>query len=290
MVGVVDRPDRVREGMDPAQPLLKGDRPHRGGGHHLGARLDVGAVGIGARQVVVDKPHPLERDALAQRVEVGARIGLEAMGEGVHPGAGGDGLGHPDRQLGVADHDRRHEAGVEDDLLHMRRGVRQHPRPADLGAGAGRRRHGDDRGDPARVGARPPVAHILEIPDRDRLPDHERDHLAQIERRAPAKADDAVVPAIAIGRDPGLHVDVGRVGIDAREHRPPEPARLEHIERARRDRERREPAVGDEQRPADARCLAMGGKLGDPAGAELYRGGVGPVGLGRGHFVTFLRW
>ena len=84
---------------------------------------------------------------------------------------------------------------MEDDLLRVRRLVGDDAGAADLRAGAGRRRHGDDRRDPFGIGARPPVADILEIPHRPRLPGHEGDDLAGIERRAAAESDDAVMLA-----------------------------------------------------------------------------------------------
>ena len=51
------------------------------------------------------------------------------------------------------------------------------------------------------VGARPPVADILEIPDRPRLPGHEGDELAEVEPAAAAEGDDAVMAAGAEGGD-----------------------------------------------------------------------------------------
>ena len=54
-----------------------------------------------------------------------------------------------------------------------------------------------------RIGARPPVADVLEIPHRPGLPGHEGDQLADIERRAAAEGDDAVMAAALEGRDAG---------------------------------------------------------------------------------------
>ena len=51
---------------------------------------------------------------------------------------------------------------------------------ADLRAGAGGGRHGDDRRDAVGVGARPPVLAVLEVEDRPRLAGHEGDELADI--------------------------------------------------------------------------------------------------------------
>ena len=38
---VVERADRMRQRVDGAEPLLEGGRAHRGGRHHVRARLDV---------------------------------------------------------------------------------------------------------------------------------------------------------------------------------------------------------------------------------------------------------
>ncbi len=77
----------------------------------------------------------------------------------------------------------------------MRRLLGDHAGAADLRAGARRGRYGDDRRDLLGVGARPPVADILEIPERPGLPGHEGDDLAGIEARAAAEGDDPVMAA-----------------------------------------------------------------------------------------------
>ena len=59
---------------------------------------------------------------------------------------------------------------------------------------------------PVRVGARPPVADILEVPHRPGLAGHEGDDLAGIERRAAAEGDDAVMAAGLQGLEAGIDV------------------------------------------------------------------------------------
>ena len=61
----------------------------------------------------------------------------------------------------------------------------------------------------SRVGARPPVAYVLEVKDRPRLAGHERYELAGIESAAATEGDDAVMPA---GIEDGNAV--GEVGFD----------------------------------------------------------------------------
>ena len=76
------------------------------------------------------------------------------------------------------------------------------------------------------VHARVPVLAILEIPDRPRLPDHQRDRLAGVERAAAAERDDAVVrPPAAIRRDAVRDVGFDRVRLDVGEDSQPRPAR-----------------------------------------------------------------
>jgi hypothetical protein len=70
------------------------------------------------RQEFLDEPQPLDRDALGHRVEGRRAIGLEAMGEGVHPGRGRQVRRQPERQLGIEDHLRGQHPGMEDHLLH----------------------------------------------------------------------------------------------------------------------------------------------------------------------------
>ncbi len=98
------------------------------------------------------------------------------------------------------------------------------------------------------------------------------------------------MPAGAIDVEPGLHVHLVGVRIDLGEDRSAEARSIEDARRLRGDRQRGQRLVGDEERLPDAHGLAVVGKLLDPAGAELDRGGVGPVGGRHAHFVTFLRW
>ena len=59
------------------------------------ARLDVGALPVGTRQVFLDEAQTLERDAIRKRMEPRRAIGLEAMGERVEAGGGGEEGGRP---------------------------------------------------------------------------------------------------------------------------------------------------------------------------------------------------
>ena len=164
-----------------------------------------------------DQLHALGGDAVGHRVEAGRAIGLEAVRQSVHAGGGGDVRRQAEGELRIEDDDGRQHLRVEDDLLHARRLVEDHPGAADFGAGAGGGRHRDDRRDPGGIGARPPIRLVLEIPERPALARHEGDHLADVERAAAAEGDDAVVAAVAPGGEAGLDVGADRIGVDGAE-------------------------------------------------------------------------
>jgi hypothetical protein len=85
---------------------------------------------------------------------------------------------------------------MEDHLLGVRGLMREHAGAADFRAGAGRGRHRDDRRDGLGIGAGPPVADILEIPHGAGLAGLEGDQLAEVQRRAAAERDHAVMLAL----------------------------------------------------------------------------------------------
>ena len=150
-------------------------------GHHVRARLDIGAVGIGARQIFLHQAHPLQCHALRHWVVMRRAEGFQTMCKGIHTGPCGNGTRHPDRQFGVADDHGWQDFGVEDDFLFVADGIGDDRRATDFGPGSGRRRYGDNGGDAVGVRAGPPVVDILEIPDRSGLACHEGHELAKVE-------------------------------------------------------------------------------------------------------------
>ena len=54
VVSVVHGAERMAEGVDGAEAFLKGGGAHGGGAHHVGAGFDIGAVLVGAQEVVDD--------------------------------------------------------------------------------------------------------------------------------------------------------------------------------------------------------------------------------------------
>jgi hypothetical protein len=128
----------------------------------------------------------------------GAQIGFEAMHESIDACRRRDSARQPDGQLCVGDHHARHHLRMENDFFLVSLLVEDDARPANLGPGARRRRDRDDGRDAGRIGPGPPVADILEIPERSGLARHEGHSLAGIERRTAAERHDAVMLAGAI--------------------------------------------------------------------------------------------
>ncbi len=203
--------------MDGAQALLECGGAHSGRGQHVRPRLEVPAVGNRARQVLLDQPRSLERHAVGVRMVRGHAVGLEIVRQRVHAGRRRDMRRQPESKLGIADDDARHHLGVEENLFGVRRLVGDDGGAADLGAGAGGGRHGDDGQDPIGIGAGPPIADVLEVPHRPRLAGHQGDDLAGIERAAAAKADHAVVAAGAKRLEPVMDILLDRVRPDVME-------------------------------------------------------------------------
>ena len=85
------------------------------------------------------------------------------------------------------------------------------------------------------IGAGPPVADILEIPDRAGLASHEGNHLAQIKTGAAAKGDHAVVPTRLIRLNASGHVLADGVPLHLREEPTLEARRAAHLDGASRD-------------------------------------------------------
>ena len=177
--------------------------------------------------------------------------------------------------------------GMEDHLLGVGLLVGDDAGAADFRAGAGGGRHRDDRRDRVGIGARPPVADILEIPDRPRLSGLEGDQLAEVERRAAAEGDDAVMLALLEGGDAGGQVGLDRVGLHLGKHRMRHLGVAEDLQRARDDRQLGKPGIGDEQRPLDAGGSEHLRQFGNAPRAEADGGRVVPFGNELGH-VCFL--
>ena len=85
-MGVVAGADGMAQGVDGSQAFLERCRPHGGCGQHAGARRHVVALLHGPRQMIMDHPHSLQRDPVAEGMERRRTVGLETMGQGVHAG------------------------------------------------------------------------------------------------------------------------------------------------------------------------------------------------------------
>ena len=168
--------------MDRAQPLLKRRRPHRSRRKHVGAGFEISAILDSTRQISVDDLDSFERHAIGERVKRVHAIGFKAMGKRVHSGRHRQERRKSDRQFRIFNGDLGQHQGMEDDLFLMGVFAGNHTRAADLRAGSGRRRHGNDRGYSIRIGPRPPVANVLEIPYRPGLRHHEGHAFADVQR------------------------------------------------------------------------------------------------------------
>ena len=230
MVGVVHRADRVAKCVNSAKPLLETGRAHRSRRHHIRARLDVAAVLIGAGQVVDHQLHPFKGDALRHGVIMRAAEGFDTMGKGIKAGARRDCRRHANGQFWIADHHRRQNLGVKDDLLFGGFGVGDDAGAAHLGSGARGGGHGDDGRDCVCIGAGPPIADILKIPNRTGLTRHKGDHLTKVQAGPAAKGDHAIMAACLIGRDACGQVCLVRVGVNLAEHGTSKARCLHHVQ------------------------------------------------------------
>ena len=95
---------------------------------------------------------------------------------------------HADSQFRVGNDDAWQHLGVEDDLLLMAFGIGDDAGAPHFRSSPGGGWNRDDGRDRVGIGAGPPVADILEIPDRAGLARHEGDHLAEVEAGAAAAA------------------------------------------------------------------------------------------------------
>ena len=148
-----------------------------------------------------------------------------------------------------------HHQRVEDHLLGMGGLVGDDAGAPDFRAGPRRRRYGNDRENALGVGARPPVADILEIPHRPGLPGHEGDDLARVEPRAAAKGDHPVMPARAQHCNARFHIGRHRVRLDLGKQPDLDPGVAQQRQHALRHRQVGQPRIGHQQRPHNARGL-----------------------------------
>src|SRR6185503_7035946 len=146
-------------------------------------------------------------------------------------------------------------------------------------------RHGHYRSDRS-FRARPPVADILEIPYRPRLPGHKCDELADVEPAATAKGDHAVMPAGLEDIHTPMQVRLDWVRAHIGKNAWRKPRCSQKIERLLRDVELRETGVGDEQRLPDPGSLAGVRQLVDAARAETDGGRIAPVRSELCHFTS----
>ena len=77
---VVQPAERMRERVDGAEPALEGGGAHGRGHQHVATRVEIGPLLHGPREILLDEPHALERDARRKRMVEGRAIGLDDSG------------------------------------------------------------------------------------------------------------------------------------------------------------------------------------------------------------------
>ena len=117
---------------------------------------------------------------------------------------------------------------------------------------------------------------------------HQRDHLADVEARAAAEGDDAVMPPGLVGLDPASMLASIGLGRTSEKTSMPRPAFFTSATISRDHRHGRKPLVGDKQGALNAIGLAVLGQFRDAARAELDGGRVVKLRLGT-HVLGFLR-
>ena len=244
VMGVVQRTNRMGEGMHAAQAFLEGGGPHRCGREHLPARVEVRRGVHGPHQCVGHQAHAFDRDAIGHGVESRRTVRLQTVRQGIHAGTGGDFGRHADGHGRVADDYAGHHFRMEDDPFGVACFVDDHRRTAHFRTCTRRGRHRDDRGDAAFIGAGPVVADVFEIPDRAGLAAHERNELAHVQAAATAEGDHTVVFAGAPGVEPAGQVGFDRVGLEVAEQRDAQAVGAQGIEGRRGDRGSRQATVG----------------------------------------------
>ena len=256
-MGVVERADRMRQRMDGAERLLERGRAHRRRRHHVRARLDVRCR---PSRRAPGFPSPAACPRPRCRRPSGGRTGRNRPRGNARsasmPVPAVMMRRHADGQLRIADRHLRHHLRMEDDLLGVGRLVGDRPpaRPTSepVPAVVGTATIGRDA---VGVGARPPVADVLEIPHRPRLAGHEGDHLAGIERRAAAEGDHAVMLAGACSAaTPAATLASTGLGLMSEKSAAPS-RRPQSVERRLRHRQLGEHRIGDEA--AGARCRRL---------------------------------
>jgi hypothetical protein len=183
-------------------------RLERGLGH-AGARRDVVGAVDGAGQVAVDHRDRLQRVVVGERA-VGERDeGLDAVREGVEPGGGAERVGHRGEQPRVDHRDVRHQRPAHDGDLGVPHGVGDDAELGDVGAGARRGRHHDQRRDGVLD-----AVDALEVEDAAAVGREQGHALRRVDHGAAADAEHHVAARLAVALVPGLDLVVLGVGGD----------------------------------------------------------------------------
>ena len=212
--------DAVRRVIDGAQRMGHGVRDAQTdvgighGGHILGQRHALPAFGIignGLAQVRADVLDGFQIQAVGQLPGRGGGIALNGVGQGVHPGGGGEPLGHGGHHIGIHDGHVGNIVRVHADELPLLLHISDHVVDRGLGAGAAGGGHGDGENS-AVLRGRDTLegADIGEL----RVVDHDADSLAGIHGGTAADGDHEIRAGFLIGPDAVLDVFNGGIGLD----------------------------------------------------------------------------
>ena len=117
---VVAPAELVRDRMHITDVGAREGHAGKGGSQrHLFARLQVPAPGIGRGQVFEDHADGRQCQAVGLRAGPAADEGFHRMGQGIHPGSGGDRGREPRHQHRIERCHARHHAGIDDDQLGL---------------------------------------------------------------------------------------------------------------------------------------------------------------------------
>ena len=256
--------ERVRQRVDGAQALLEGEAALERGHHHFLTGPAVCAVRHRPLDPACRSRQAVQGDRLGGRIEARREVGLDAMGDRIHAGGGGEPGRQAEGQLRVADGGLGDQMRADEAELAAV-GQRDQRGAADLAAGAGggrdrdhRRGGGRDLGDAAQDRGI--------VRQWSRVGGEQSRALGEVDGRAAAQGNEAVALFGAVEGERGQDRLLGRVGgggVEDRGRVRGRPARTRSSRPAGAD-----PGVGHQEGPPHAEAGQCRVELGQHAEAE----------------------
>lgn len=135
------------------------------------------------------------------------------MSEGVHAGPRGQRRREVARQFGVADRRARQEVGTRDDRLATGLGELNQSASPRLAPGPGRRGHRHHGRHRRLDSVLAPTSQVV-VGKSARVRDQQTDCLGDIDWAASTEADESIASRVAVDRQAGQDVFLGRIGLD----------------------------------------------------------------------------